>query len=98
MIVLLWKARGFCDMAQMANYSPGGLRHYRWKELSLFIIPFLLLLLEMTQLLLLTKFNPDPASAPDLRKFPIIQGLTPILGLVAVLVAHIVLNIFFRKT
>jgi len=85
-------------MEQMTNYSPDSFRRYRWKELSLFIIPFLLLLLEMTQLLLLTKFNPDPASAPDLRKFPIIQGLTPILGLLAVLlVVHIVLNIFFRK-
>lgn len=85
-------------MEQMTNYSPGGLRRYRWKELGLFIIPFVLLLLEMTQLLLLTKFNPDPASAPDLTKFPIIQGLTPILGLIAVLlVAHVVLNVRFRK-
>ncbi|HEY4035575.1 MAG TPA: FtsW/RodA/SpoVE family cell cycle protein [Ktedonobacteraceae bacterium] len=86
-------------MEQLTNYSPDRFRYYRWKELGLFIIPFLLLLLEMTQLLLLTKFNPDPTSAPDLRKFPIIQGLTPILGLLAVLlVVHIVLNIFFRKT
>jgi cell division protein FtsW (lipid II flippase) len=85
-------------MEQTTSYSPSGLRHYRWKELGLFIIPFTLLLLEMTQLLLLTKFNPDPSSAPDLTKFPLIQGLTPILGLIAVLlVVHIVLNIFFRK-
>src|ERR1043165_5803943 len=82
-------------MAQMTSQSPGGFRRYRWAELGMFILPIIMLLLEMTQLLL-TKL--DPASTPDLRKFPIIEGLTPILGLVAtLLVAHIVLNIFFRK-
>jgi cell division protein FtsW (lipid II flippase) len=71
------------------------MRRYRWTELGLFILPILILLLEMTQLLL-TKL--DPTSTPDLRKFPIINGLTPILGLIAVLLlTHTVLNIFFRK-
>src|SRR5260370_24425649 len=83
-------------MAQMTQRSPGGFRRYRWTELGLFILPIVILLLEMTQLLLAKL---DPTSTPDLRKFPIIEGLTPILGLVAVLLlAHIVLNIFFRKT
>jgi len=83
-------------MAQMTQRSSGGFRRYRWTELGLFILPIVILLLEMTQLLL-TKL--DPASTPDLRKFPSIQELTPIIGLVTVLLlAHIVLNIFFRKT
>ncbi len=82
-------------MAQITPQSPGGFRGYRWTELGMFILPIIMLLLEMTQLLLAKL---DPASTPDLRKFPIIEGLTPILGLVAVLLlAHIVLNIFFRK-
>jgi len=82
-------------MAPMTSQSPGRFRHYRWTELGMFILPIIMLLLEMTQLLLAKL---DPASTPDLRKFPIIEGLTPILGLVAtLLVAHIVLNIFFRK-
>jgi len=71
------------------------MQRYRWTELGLFILPILILLLEMTQLLL-TKL--DPTSTPDLRKFPIINGLTPILGLIAVLLlTHTVLNIFYRK-
>ncbi|HEX3641941.1 MAG TPA: FtsW/RodA/SpoVE family cell cycle protein [Ktedonobacteraceae bacterium] len=83
-------------MAQITPQSPGGFQRYRWTELGMFVLPIIMLLLEMTQLLL-TKL--DPASTPDLRKFPIIEGLTPILGLVAVLLlAHVVLNIFFRKT
>ncbi len=80
----------------MATYSSNKLRRYRWQELSLFVLPIAILLLEMAQLLL-TKI--DPTSTPDLRQFPIIQGLTPILGLVAVLlVVHIILTIAFRKT
>src|SRR4051812_25760422 len=83
-------------MAQITSQSPRGFQRYRWTELGMFVLPIIILLLEMTQLLL-TKV--DPASTPDLRKFPIIEGLTPILGLVAVLLlAHVVLNIFFRKT
>jgi cell division protein FtsW (lipid II flippase) len=82
-------------MAQIAPQSRGGFWRYRWTELGLFILPILILLLEMTQLLLAKL---DPTSTPDLRKFPIINGLTPILGLIAVLLlTHTVLNIFFRK-
>ncbi|HWS83966.1 MAG TPA: FtsW/RodA/SpoVE family cell cycle protein [Ktedonobacteraceae bacterium] len=83
-------------MAQITPQSPGGFHRYRWTELGMFILPIIMLLLEMTQLLLAKL---DPASTPDLRKFPIIEGLTPILGLIAaLLLAHVVLNIFFRKT
>lgn len=83
-------------MAQMTPHSPETFRRYRWTELGLFVLPILMLLLEMTQLLLATTL--DRALTPDLRNFPLVQGLTPIIGLIAVLlVAHIVLNIFFRK-
>ncbi len=34
----------------MARFSPGPVRRYRWKELGLFIIPFMILVLEMIQL------------------------------------------------
>jgi cell division protein FtsW (lipid II flippase) len=82
-------------MLQILPQSPTGFRRYRWTELALFILPIIMLLLEMTQLLL-TKL--DATSTPDLRKFPIIEGLTPILGLVVVLLlTHLVLNISFRK-
>ena len=83
-------------MAQMIPQSPTGFRRYRWTELALFILPIIMLLLEMTQLLL-TKL--DTTSTPDLRKFPIVEGLTPILGLIAVLLlTHVMFNIFFRKS
>lgn len=83
-------------MAQIIPRSPTGYRRYRWTELALFILPIIMLLLEMTQLLL-TKL--DKTSTPDLRKFPIVEGLTPILGLVAaLLLTHVILNIFFRKS
>jgi cell division protein FtsW (lipid II flippase) len=85
-------------MAQPAPaYRPPSIfQRLRWKELGLFIIPFLILLLGMTQLLL-TKLN--STTEVDLKNFPIIQGLLPIIGYIAALVvAHIILNIFYPKT
>ncbi len=83
-------------MAQLASQSPGIFRRYRWKELGLFIIPFLVLLLEMTQLLIVK--STGTASEVNLRKLPIGQGLTPIIGLIVAMVAfNITLSIFFRK-
>lgn len=82
-------------MAQAA-FQPGKIRRYRWKELGLFIIPFAILLLEMAQLQL-TKL--DTTLAVNLKDFPLLQGLVPILGFIAALVAaHILLNIFFPQT
>lgn len=77
--------------------SPGALSRFRWKELGLFIIPFMILLLGMTQLALLSA-NLDPRAPITAKNLPTVQGLIPIIGLIAALVGvNIVLSIFFRK-
>src|SRR5215469_1449677 len=79
----------------MVSQSPGVFRQYRWKEFGLFIIPFLVLLLAMTQLLL---ENADPQSSLSTKNLPTIQGLIPAIGLIAALFsANIIMSIFFRK-
>ncbi len=79
----------------MASRSPGVFRRYRWTELGLFIIPFLIMILEMSQLLLANK---DQTSSLSTRNLPTIQGLIPAIGLIiALLIANIVMSIFFRK-
>src|SRR5438477_12483989 len=79
----------------MASRPPGILHQYRWRELGLFIIPFLLFLLAITQLFLA---NIDPRSSLNTRNLPTIQGLIPVIGLIAAfLTVHIVLNLFFRN-
>jgi cell division protein FtsW (lipid II flippase) len=82
-----------------ATKSPGILgqvQKYRWTELVLFILPFLMLLLEMSQLLI---ENTDKQLALSRSTLPTLQGLLPILGLIAALfVVHLILNIFFRKS
>ncbi len=79
----------------MASRSPGKIRSYRWKEFGLLIVPFLILLLAMTQLLLA---NEDPQSSLNVRNLPAIQGLIPVIGLIAALVGmNILFSIFFRK-
>ncbi|MBE3557917.1 MAG: FtsW/RodA/SpoVE family cell cycle protein [Ktedonobacteraceae bacterium] len=84
-------------MSAHSSASSGIGKRYRWRELGLLIIPFLLLLLAMTQLLII-KLNGNTQSSLDLKNLPIIQGLTPILGLIAaLLVINIILSIFFRK-
>ncbi len=82
-------------MAQKVYRAPGTFRQYRWQELGLFLLPFALLLLAMSQLLL-TRL--DPNTSVNLHNLPIYQGLLPIVGLIGcVFAVHIVLNIFFRK-
>lgn len=84
-------------MAQIAYRSPGAFQRYRWKELTLFIVPFLILLVEMTQVNMAAQF--DAKDTLNLHNLPIIQGLTPVIGLIICLVAvNVVLSIFFRKT
>jgi cell division protein FtsW (lipid II flippase) len=79
----------------MVSRSPGMLQRYRWRELGLFIIPCLLFLLAITQLFLA---NIDPRSSLNTRNLPTIQGLIPVIGLIAAfLTVHVVLNLFFRK-
>jgi len=84
-------------MAQIAS-SPRSLafiRGYRWQELSLLIIPFLILLLEMTQLLIA---DMDPNSSLNIKNLPLRDGLTPIFGLIIALIAtNVILSISFRK-
>lgn len=72
-----------------------GVQKYRWTELALLILPFLIFLLEMSQLLL---ENTDKQLSLSRAKLPALQGLIPILGLIAaIFFVHILLNIFFRK-
>ena len=79
----------------MASRFPGIFRRYRWTELGLFVIPFMILVLEMSQLLLANK---DQTSSLSTRNLPTVQGLIPALGLIAILlVANIIMSIFFRK-
>jgi cell division protein FtsW (lipid II flippase) len=79
----------------MASQSPGVFRRYRWTELGLLVIPFMILLLEMSQLLLANK---DQTSSLSTRNLPTIQGLIPALGLIgALVIANIFMSAFFRK-
>lgn len=81
--------------SQSANRSSNVFQRYRWTELGLFILPFLMLLVEMSQLLLA---NADPRSSLSTRNLPTLQGLIPVLGLIAALfVSNVILSIFFRK-
>ncbi len=76
----------------MVKQFTGRIRRYRWKELGLFVIPFMMLLLAMTQLLLA---NVDPKSSLSTKNLPTIQGLIPVLGLIGALLAVNVLFSFF---
>ncbi|MBV8695732.1 MAG: FtsW/RodA/SpoVE family cell cycle protein, partial [Ktedonobacteraceae bacterium] len=79
----------------MAGRFPGVLQRYRWTELGLFIIPFLLLLLEMSQLLIA---KADPHSSLSKSNLPTLQGLIPALGVIIVLlIVNMIFSIFFRK-
>src|SRR5262249_31975650 len=72
-----------------------GIKSYRWKELGLLIIPSLILLLAMTQLLLA---NADPQSTLSTTHMPTVHDLIPALGMiVTLLIANVVMSIFFRK-
>lgn len=77
------------------------LRQYRWKELGLFVIPFIIFLLEMTQLLLARLVHSGGLNATaslSTKNLPTIEGLIPVLGLIVVLFAiNILLSIFFPK-
>ncbi len=85
-------------MARPLNQSPGVFRRYRWKELGLLIIPFMILLLEMTQLLLVPLLKEDPAAAFSLKHLPTAQALIPVLGLIAVLLGtNLLFSMFFPK-
>lgn len=81
------------------------IKNYRWKELGLFIIPYIILLLIMFQLPLAQYYenqlqtNTQNKVRLTLSILPTIHDLIPIIGLIIALFAvHIVINIFFPKT
>jgi cell division protein FtsW (lipid II flippase) len=85
-------------MAQQSSQSPGALRRYRWKELGLLIIPFMILLLEMTQLLLVPLVKEDPATSFSLQHLPTAQALIPVFGLIGVLLGtNLLFSVFFPR-
>jgi cell division protein FtsW (lipid II flippase) len=83
------------SLIAMASQSPGVLRQYRWKELGLLVIPFLILVLAMSQLFLA---NLDPGSTLNSKNLPTIQGLIPVFGLIGALFGvNVFMSIFLRK-
>lgn len=85
----------------MSRYYSNPLKTYRWKELGLFIVPFIILLLEMTQLLLARLIHSgtlNATSSLSMKNLPTIEGLIPVIGLiVAMVLVNIFLSIFFPK-
>jgi cell division protein FtsW (lipid II flippase) len=81
------------------------IKNYRWKELGLFIIPFIILLLIMFQLPLAQYYetkvqtNTQQQIPLTLSILPTIHDLIPILGLILALFAvHVIISFFFPKT
>jgi cell division protein FtsW (lipid II flippase) len=85
----------------MSIYHSNPLKRYRWKELGLLIVPFIILLMEMTQLLLARLVHTgtlNETSSLSVKNLPTLQGLIPIIGLIiALLLANIFLSVFFPK-
>ncbi len=81
----------------MASQSPGTPMRYRWQELTLFILPFLIMLVGMIMLLVGGPgANKQAAFSP--KSLPVFQDMIPVFGLIAaLLVANIIMSIFFRK-
>ena len=85
-------------MARRSSIS--SIKRYRWQELGLFIIPFMILLLEMTQLLLARSLRTGVVQTSSLtvKNLPTIEGLIPVLGLIAVLLGiNVLLSFTFPK-
>lgn len=89
-------------MASIAQ-SSNILRRYRWKELGLFIFPFMILLLEIIQLPLAQYYEstirntsqPIPFSTAIL---PTVSDLVPVFGLIALLVGvNVLLSFTFPR-
>src|SRR5579863_5499318 len=80
------------------------IKNYRWKELGLFIIPFIILLLIMFQLPLAQYYetqlqtNTQHQIPLTLSILPTIHDLIPILGLIIALFAvNVITSFFFPK-
>jgi cell division protein FtsW (lipid II flippase) len=81
----------------MVNSRSPFFTRYRWKELGLLIIPFLILLVGMIQLLLV-QGNINTRSTFNAKYLPPLQALIPIFGFIGVLlIANLVMSIRFRK-
>lgn len=86
-----------------ASMNSGILRRYRWKELGLLIIPFMILLLEMFQLpiaqLFQLKIKSNQQTIPlSTTLLPTLQDLIPVFGLIAALIlVNMLLSAFFSK-
>jgi cell division protein FtsW (lipid II flippase) len=87
-----------------ANMNAGLLRRYRWKELGLLIVPFLILLLEMVQLPLAHYFqtqitaNTQQSIPFSTAILPTVRDLIPVFGLIfALLLVNMLMSIFFPK-
>ncbi|MDQ6659520.1 MAG: FtsW/RodA/SpoVE family cell cycle protein [Chloroflexota bacterium] len=79
----------------MASQSPNAFQRYRWRELGLFIIPFSIMLLEMTQLFLAQQDSTLPFSTKNL---PPVHALIPVLGLIGLFLGvNFLLSFFFPK-
>jgi cell division protein FtsW (lipid II flippase) len=81
----------------MVNSRSPFFMRYRWKELGLLIIPFLILIVGMIQLLLV-QGNVNTDAAFNTKYLPPIQALVPIFGFIGVLlIANLIMSIRFRK-
>src|SRR5450631_523517 len=81
----------------MESRSPRAITRYRWQELALFILPFLVLLTAMT-LLLVGGPGSNPQAPFSPKSLRAVQDMIPIFGLIgALLVANVIMSIFFRK-
>jgi cell division protein FtsW (lipid II flippase) len=81
----------------MVNSRSPFFTRYRWKELGLLIIPFLILMVGMIQLLLV-QGNVNTRSTFNAKYLPPLQALIPIFGFIGVLLtANLVMSIRFRK-
>jgi len=90
----------------MARQSNNFLKRYRWRELGLFIIPFMILLLIMFQLPLAQSFENQLQVQTSsghqahlvLDILPSIHALIPILGLIAALfLVNVLFSFFYPK-
>lgn len=81
----------------MASQAPGTRSRYRLRELTLLLLPFLIMLIAMTQLLL-TGPSVDRTAQLTPKVLPALQDITPVFGVIgALLIANIIMSIFFRK-
>ncbi len=89
-----------------ANMNSGIFRRYRWKELGLLVIPFLILLLEIVQLPLAHYFETQITTTANTQQtipfstaiLPTFTDLIPVFGLiVALILVNLLLSIFFPK-